>query len=102
LHDAIRILNHVHVVDRIFEANLQGLRHGYTALNTPDTPALSGLHEAVRKTDAWYLSYIWTLSEPEIAESLHFPFVDGSPGRKSRREMLAHVVTHGGYHRGAA
>ena len=28
-------------------------------------------------------------------------FTDGQPGRMSREEMLAHVATHGSYHRGA-
>lgn len=101
-HDAIRILNHVHVVDRIFQANIQGEPHSLTSLNTPETPELSALHAAVAATDGWYLDYVTTLDEKDVGEVIDFTFVDGSPGRMSRVEMLMHVVTHGNYHRGAA
>ncbi|MNE58580.1 DinB family protein [compost metagenome] len=32
---------------------------------------------------------------------ISFNFVDGDKGQMSREEMLLHLVTHGGYHRGA-
>ncbi|WP_339525506.1 DinB family protein [Pseudomonas sp. EA_35y_Pfl2_R111] len=101
LHAALRILNHIHVVERIFVANLQGIHHDYNATNTPETPTLNELHQAVQKTDRWYLDYVATLSAEQLAERLHFTFVDGDTGCMSREEMLAHIVTHGGYHRGA-
>lgn len=101
-HSATRVLNHVYVVDRIFEANVQGRPHAYTGLNTPETPALDALHDAVRGLDAWYLAYVATLDEASLGESIAFTFVDGKPGRMTRGEMLAHVITHGNYHRGAA
>ena len=101
LHAALRILNHIHVVERIFVANLQGTDHDYTATNTTETPTLNELHQAAQKTDRWYLDYVVTLSTEQLAERLHFTFVDGDAGCMSREEMLAHIVTHGGYHRGA-
>ncbi|WP_061938554.1 DinB family protein [Collimonas pratensis] len=100
-HDAIRILNHVYVVDCIFQANLQRLPHVYKGLNTPATPALADLHAAVRATDGWLLAYAGGLSDEELDEAVDFTFVDGSPGRMTRAEMLMHVLTHGNYHRGA-
>jgi uncharacterized damage-inducible protein DinB len=100
-HDATRILNHVYVVDRIFEANLLRLPHTYKGLNTPATPALADLHAAVRESDRWLLAYASEVSGVELEEAVDFTFVDGSPGRMSRAEMLMHVVTHGNYHRGA-
>ncbi|MDO9620238.1 MAG: DinB family protein [Pseudomonas sp.] len=101
LHAALRILNHIHVVERIFVANLQGIRHDYSATNTPETPTLTELQQAVQETDRWYLDYVAELSAEQLAERLHFNFVDGDAGCMSRAEMLAHIVTHGGYHRGA-
>lgn len=56
-HTAIGLLNHIDVVDRIFVANLQRDRHGYTATNTTETPALEALRAAVQETDRWYLNY---------------------------------------------
>lgn len=101
LHAALRILNHIHVVERIFVANLQGISHSYSATNTPETPTLEALFQAVQDTDRWYLEYAAGLSAEQLTERLHFSFVDGDAGSMSREEMLAHIVTHGGYHRGA-
>jgi uncharacterized damage-inducible protein DinB len=101
LHAALRILNHIHVVECIFAANLQGISHHYNATNTTETPTLEALHQAVVETDCWYLDYAAGLSAEQLAERLNFNFVDGDTGCMSREEMLAHIVTHGGYHRGA-
>lgn len=101
LHAALRILNHIHVVERIFVANLQGISHAYSATNTEATPTLAVLYQAVQDTDRWYLEYVAGLSSEQLAERLHMRFVDGDAGCMSREEMLAHIVTHGGYHRGA-
>jgi len=96
-HAAIRILNHVYVVDRIFEANLQRRRHEYTATNTPDTPTLEGLWESVRDTDRWYCEHVSALSRDALAEQVEFAFVDGDLGRMSREEMQD---TAGGFYLG--
>ena len=32
----VHTLNHVYLVDRIFQAHLEGREHGFTARNTPD------------------------------------------------------------------
>ncbi|KFX70468.1 damage-inducible protein DinB [Pseudomonas taeanensis MS-3] len=101
LHAALRILNHIHVVERIFVANLQGLPHAYTATNTEQTPTLEALQQAVQSTDRWYLDYVAGLSAEQLGEIIAFTFVDGDSGRMSREEMLMHIVTHSGYHRGA-
>lgn len=100
-HTAIRLLNHIHVVDRIFAAHLAGEPHAYTATNTPETPTLGELRDAVAQTDRWYLQYVEGLAPQQLEERLPFVFTDGANGLMSREEMLAHVVTHGGYHRGA-
>jgi uncharacterized damage-inducible protein DinB len=100
-HNAIRILNHTYVVDRIFAANLQRLQHEYTGTNTTDTPTLEQLDVRMKTSDAWYVDYVSKLSPENLSESIDFTFTDGALGRMSREEMLTHVVLHGGYHRGA-
>ena len=100
-HAAIRVLNHVYVVDRIFAAHLRGAAHGYTATNTAETPRLEALRDEVAASDRWYVDHIGTLTPQALAEAVDFVFTDGQPGRMSREEMLAHVATHGSYHRGA-
>jgi len=97
---AIRVLNHIHVVDRIFAAHLTGRAHGYEATNTPQTPTIEALRAAVRETDQWYLAHVTTYAPEQLVEPIVFTFTDGDRGRMTREEMLAHVVTHGSYHRG--
>jgi uncharacterized damage-inducible protein DinB len=100
-HTAVRVLNHVYVVDQIFAAHLSDKPHAYTAINTRETPTLSELHRAVTASDRWYVEYVAALSSGLLSERLRFSFTDGKKGCMSREEMLAHVATHGSYHRGA-
>ncbi len=100
VHTAIRTLNHIYVVDCIFQAHLQGTPHHYTATNTEATPELGELQFAVAQTDAWFERYAAGVSAEQLRETLSFRFTDGDAGRMTREEMLLHVVTHGGYHRG--
>lgn len=100
-HTAIRLLNHIYVVDRIFVGHLSGVPHGYEGTNTPETPTLNALHDAVRDTDHWYTQYVASLSPEKFAETVSFKFTDGLGACMSREEMLAHVTAHGAYHRGA-
>ena len=100
-HAAIRTLNHIFVVDRIFAAHLCGQAHVYAATNTAETPRLEALRDEVAASDRWYVDHIDTLTPQALAEAVDFVFTDGQPGRMSREEMLAHVATHGSYHRGA-
>lgn len=100
VHTAIRTLNHIYVVDRIFQAHLVGDSHGYTATNTEATPELNELQFSVDETDAWYESYVSKCSAEALSESVGFRFTDGDTGTMTREEMLAHVITHGAYHRG--
>ena len=98
LHGAIRMLNHIYVVDRIFRAHLLGEPHGYTATNTDATPELGELQFAVAETDAWYEQYAAKLTNEQLKESITFQFTDAC--LMTLEEMLAHIITHGAYHRG--
>ena len=101
IHTATRVLNHLYVVDCIFKANLQAQKHRFTANNTPETPTLSDLYLDVQIMDDWYINYVSNLTEQALAEVLNFTFTDGKNGSMSRQEMLAHIITHSNYHRGA-
>lgn len=100
LQSAMRVLNHAHIVDRIFVANLQKLDHAYTASWSREAPPLAQLSLDIQDIDRWYVDYISCIGPRELEEVIDFTFTDGSHGRMSREEMLAHVVTHSGYHRG--
>ena len=99
-HTAIRTLNHIYVVDRIFRGHLLGEKPHFSATNTTETPELGELHSAVLETDLWFEEYAGSVDDGAFAESLHFQFADGDLGNMMREEMLFHVLTHGAYHRG--
>jgi len=100
LHTCIRTLNHIYVVDRIFRAHLSAEPRPFDATNTKDTPTLAQLRSDVEATDAWYLDYASGLTASAVNETVSFDFTDGDRGSMSREEILLHVATHGGYHRG--
>ena len=97
---AIRTLNHIFVVDKIFLAHLSGQQHGYKATNTEETPELGHLQFAVAEVDAWYMRYVKEIQEHELKQPIRFHFTDGDTGEMTKEEMLLHVFTHGSYHRG--
>lgn len=99
-HSALRLINHAHVVSQIFAAHLVGKPHGFSTDNTPQTPSLTDLRVAVAASDRWYLEYVEEVTPQLLSESVPFVFTDGDAGYMSREEMLTHVVTHAGYHRG--
>jgi uncharacterized damage-inducible protein DinB len=99
-HTALRTLNHIHTVDRIFAAHLRGEPHGFTASNTEAMPTLDALRTSVEQVDAWYLAYVRALAPEQFEAVVNFRFTDGDAGRMSREEILAHVIHHGSHHRG--
>jgi uncharacterized damage-inducible protein DinB len=96
----VHTLNHVYVIDQIFQAHLEGRAHGFTARNTPDHPPLNALRSAQRAIDDWYIAYSDATSDSALAEMLRFTFVGGGEGAMTRGEMVEHVVNHTTYHRG--
>lgn len=98
----LRILDHIHTVDRIFQHHLQGLPHGFTAARSQAMPELEALVEGIRRVDAWYADYVRGLSDGDFDESLDFVFTSGKPARMTRGQIILHVCLHGTYHRGNA
>jgi len=95
----LHTLNHAYVVDQIWQAHLQGRRHGFKARNTESHPPLADLRQAQAVVDAWYIEYADNLSEAVHDEVVHFDFVDGGAGAMTRGDVLLHVVNHKTYHR---
>lgn len=100
-HLTIRLMNHIHVVDMIFRANLRGRPHGYTALNTPETPTVDELETAMTACTDEYIQYVSAMTPADFHERIAFKFVDGGDGNMTAMEMLNHMLFHGAYHRGA-
>ena len=96
----VHMLNHNYVIDRIFQAHLEGRAHGYGARNTPDHPPLDELWRAQQEIDAWYVAWSDALSPGAAGEIVRFTFVGGGEGAMTRGDILLHVVNHTSYHRG--
>ncbi len=98
----LRILDHMHVVDRIFQHHLQGLPHSFQAPRSAKIPDFQGLANSAREVDDWYASYVGGLTESDFEQSIDFVFTSGKSARMRRGEIILHVCLHGTYHRGNA
>lgn len=96
----IHTLNHNCVIDRIWQAHLEGREHGYTARNTPDHPPLDELRRQQQAVDDWYIAWSDALSDAALDEKVNFTLVGGNQGVMTRGEILLHIVNHTTYHRG--
>lgn len=98
--DMVHSLNHIYVINRIFQAHLEGRPHGYAARNTDTTPSLADLWRMQQEVDAWYVAWSDALTPQALDEVVHFTFVGGGAGAMTRGEIMLHVVNHTSYHRG--
>jgi uncharacterized damage-inducible protein DinB len=96
----IGTLNHIYVVDLIWQAHLQGRAHGFEARNVVVHPELAALRAAQQKVNDWIIDWVATQNEAALDENVPFTFVNGNTGSMKRGEMFMHLVTHGSYHRG--
>jgi len=98
----LRIVDHFHVVDKIFQHHLQGLPHAFHAPRSENIPEFQTLARSVMYVDNWYTSYVATLPEKDFDQPVNFVFCNGSPACMRRSDILLHVCLHGTYHRGNA
>ena len=67
----VHTLNHNYVIDRIFQAHLEGRPHGYGARNTPEAPPLDRLKRDQEEIDAWYVAWSDRLTPQACSPTLH-------------------------------
>ena len=96
----VHTLNHNYVIDRIWQAHLEGREHGYSARNTPDHPPLAELWRQQQEIDRWYESWSDALNDAALDEKVRYTLIGGNQGVMTRGEILLHVVNHTSYHRG--
>jgi uncharacterized damage-inducible protein DinB len=96
----VNTLNHLYVVDRVWQAHLEGREHGIPALNTVLYPELAALWPAQQAIDAWYIDWSAALTEEEAAQTLRFTLIGGNQGAMRRGDVMFHLVNHTSYHRG--
>ncbi|HEY0293839.1 MAG TPA: DinB family protein [Bordetella sp.] len=95
-----RTLNHIYVVDLIWQAHVEGRPHGIAALNTATHEEIGALWEAQQAMDDWYIAWAAQLTEAGLAEDKRYELIGGNTGSMSCAEILLHAVNHGSYHRG--
>ena len=98
----LRILDHIHIVDQIFQHHLEGRPHAFRAPRSGAVPELRTLTKGIQKVDAWYASYVGGLAREDFDEPIDFVFTSGKAACMRRSEMILHVCLHGTYHRGNA
>lgn len=96
------LLGHANAVDRIFRNHLGGtVVEPFLSTMPERPPTLRALQAAVEATNAWYVSLVASADAGRLREPVPFVFTDGQRGTMTREEMLLHVATHAGYHRGS-
>lgn len=93
-------LNHNYLIDRVWQAHLEGRDHGFSARNLLLHGDLAELWEVQQAAHRWYADYAAAQSDASLDQVVTFKFISGVAGAMTRADMLTHVVNHGSYHRG--
>lgn len=96
----VNTLNHLYVVDKMWQAHLEGREHGIPALNTVLHAEFGDLWRAQQAIDAWYIAWGDALSAAGVDETVRFTLIGGNKGEMRRGDIMLHVVNHTSYHRG--
>ncbi len=96
----VHTLNHNYVIDRIWQAHLEGRDHGFAARNTKEHPPLAALWKLQQEVDDWYVRWSDALTDAGLEEQVNFTLIGGNRGVMARGEILLHIVNHTSYHRG--
>lgn len=98
--DICHTLNHMLVIERIWQAHIQERDHGYTARNTPDYPDFPELAGQLIEMDRWFVEWARDQTDVSFEKSVRFNYVNGQSGQMTLGQILQHVVVHNSYHRG--
>jgi uncharacterized damage-inducible protein DinB len=96
----IGTLNHIYIVDLIWQAHLEEREHAFKARNILLYPELPALWAAQQKMNDWIVDWAGAQSEASLGKDVPFTFVNGTKAAMKRGEMFLHLVTHASYHRG--
>ncbi|MDB5798706.1 MAG: damage-inducible protein DinB [Paucimonas sp.] len=96
----LRVLNHMRVIDRVWQAHLRGEAHGFTSRSPDQVPPFPELQGGQSGLDQWYIGYAGNLAPGALDEVIDFEFIGGGASKMSREDILLHVSNHKTYHRG--
>jgi uncharacterized damage-inducible protein DinB len=96
----IGTLNHIYVVDCVWQAHIEGRDHGFKTRNLivhGELAALRGMQEAMNQR---WIDWVGSQTDATLDEPVRFRFMGGDASQMSRSAILMHVVNHRTYHRG--
>ena len=96
----IGTLNHNYLIDRVWQAHIEGRDHGFGARNLILHAGLPELRDAQQAMNRWWIEWSAAQSVAGLTEPVRFRFIDGGEGVMARGAILLHVVNHASYHRG--
>ena len=99
LKTMIGTLDHIYLMDLVWQAHLEGRDHGFTSRNHILHTELPRLWRAQRAINRWYVDWSDRQTEQSLRETVCFRFIDRTSGMMTRGDILLHVVNHATYHR---
>ncbi|MBU3057390.1 DinB family protein [Pseudomonas indica] len=100
LKNFIGILNHVYVIDRIWQANILQHAHGHKSRMEILHPTLADLRRAQEDMNEWFVCWAKQQTDDSLARALDFHFLSGQAGVMTVGTMFLHVANHATFHRG--
>lgn len=95
-------LNHILVGDRVWMARIEGVKSGVASLDQSLYDNLVDLTAAREAEDQRIIDYASGLSEADLAGSLIYSNMVGSPQETPMALVLGHMFNHQTHHRGHA
>src|SRR5258707_9921921 len=80
----IGTLNHNYLIDRVWQAHLEGRDHGFTARNLVLHADLAELWAAPQTITRWYIDWAAAQSAASLAEQVRFRFIGGEESTMRR------------------
>ncbi len=96
----VHTMNHIYVIDLIWQAHLEGRDHGMTARNSVDSPTLAEWWANQQAIDKWYEQWSDKQTDETLADRRPITLIGGNLVVMSLGEMLLHLYHHTAYHRG--
>jgi len=96
----VRTLNHVCLMDEVWQCHLEGRTHSLTSRNPSECPDFSDIMKQQAAMNDWYIECAASMTAAHESERLEFDLIGGTPCVMSRSEIVLHVVNHTTYHRG--
>ena len=96
----IHTMNHIYIVDLIWQHHLEGRDHKMTARNSKDHPPLDEMRRVHAASDAWYEAWSDKQTDETMNDRRPVTLIGGNRVVMSLAEMLLHLYHHTAYHRG--